>query len=219
MMRALIVLIPVLLIFSVLFNNNNISSKEKSKTDKQETVMAENYDDFMKATFAGGCFWCMQPPFDRLEGVVKTTVGYSGGVEKDPTYQQVASGQTSHTESIEVIYDPEKIGYEKLLETFWINIDPTQANGQFADKGAQYRTAIFYHNDEQKEKAFASKKELEDSGKFKEPIVTIIEPIKNFYEAEEYHQNYYEKNPIHYNMYKKGSGREGYIKRTWGNKN
>ena len=134
---------------------------------------------------------------------------YAGATSMFPLEEAVKKSQV-----VIVSYQLIKVGHQNA--TFWINIDPTQANGQFADKGAQYRTAIFYHDNEQKEKAFASKKELEDSGKFNAPIVTIIEPIKNFYEAEEYHQNYYEKNPIHYNLYKKGSGREGYIKRTWG---
>ena len=177
--------------------------------------MTEYINSYEKATFAGGCFWCMQPPFDRLKGVVETVVGYSGGVEVDPTYEKVASGQTSHAEVVQVVYDPNVIDYGKLLETFWINIDPTQKNGQFADKGRQYRTAIFFHNENQKDEALKSKKSLEDSGKFKKTIVTIIEPFKSFYRAEEYHQKYYEKNSIHYNLYKKGSGREGYIKRTW----
>ena len=168
-----------------------------------------------KAVFAGGCFWCMQPPFDRLEGVIRTTVGYSGGDEVNPKYQEVAYGMTGHYEAIEVVYDPEKISYEKLLEVFWINIDPTQEDGQFADKGQHYMTAIIYCTEEQRKIAEKSKKELQNSGKFQKSIVTSIEKFKSFYKAEDYHQNYYEKNPIHYNMYKKGSGREGFIKRTW----
>ena len=168
------------------------------------------------ATFAGGCFWCMQPPFDSLTGVVETVVGYSGGKEENPTYEQVWQGRTGHAEAIRVVYDPEKIGYGTLLETFWINIDPTQEDGQFADRGRHYRTAIFYHDDSQKEEALLSKKKLEESGKFKKPIVTSVEKFVSFYRAEEYHQKYYEKNPIHYGSYKKGSGREGFIKRTWG---
>ena len=171
---------------------------------------------YREATFAGGCFWCMQPPFDSLTGVVETVVGYSGGKEENPTYEQVWQGRTGHAEAIRVVYDPEKIGYGTLLETFWINIDPTQEDGQFADRGRHYRTAIFYHDDSQKEEALLSKKKLEESGKFKKPIVTSVEKFVSFYRAEEYHQKYYEKNPIHYGSYKKGSGREGFIKRTWG---
>ena len=171
---------------------------------------------YREATFAGGCFWCMQPPFDSLTGVVETVVGYSGGKEENPTYEQVWQGRTGHAEAIRVVYDPEKIGYGTLLETFWINIDPTQEDGQFADRGRHYRTAIFYHDDSQKEEALLSKKKLEESGKFKKPIVTSVEKFVSFYRAEEYHQKYYEKNPIHYGNYKRGSGREGFIKRTWG---
>ena len=171
---------------------------------------------YREATFAGGCFWCMQPPFDSLTGVVETVVGYSGGKEENPTYEQVWQGRTGHAEAIRVVYDPEKIGYGTLLETFWINIDPTQEDGQFADRGRHYRTAIFYHDDSQKEEALLSKKKLEESGKFKKPIATSVEKFVSFYRAEEYHQKYYEKNPIHYGNYKRGSGREGFIKRTWG---
>ena len=171
---------------------------------------------YMEATFAGGCFWCMEPPFDSLSGVVETVVGYSGGKEENPTYEQVWQGRTGHAEAIRVVYDPAKIDYETLLETFWINIDPTQVEGQFADRGRHYRTAIFYHNDLQKEKALLSKKKLEESGKFKKPIVTSVEKFVSFYRAEEYHQDYYKKNPIHYGNYKIGSGRADFIKRTWG---
>lgn len=173
-------------------------------------------NNFELATFAGGCFWCMQPPYERLEGVISTTVGYSGGPEENPTYEQVASGMTGHAEAIQIEYDPEKITYEKLLEVFWMNIDPTQVNGQFADRGKQYRTAVFYHNEKQKELAEKSKAEMEKSGKFEGKIVTSIEPYRNFYNAENYHQMYYEKSPMHYYAYKKGSGREGYLKRKWG---
>jgi len=181
-----------------------------------ENMESRKKSGYEEATFAGGCFWCMQPPFDSLSGVVETVVGYSGGKEENPTYEQVWQGKTGHAEAIKVIYDPMKIDYETLLETFWINIDPTQENGQFADRGRHYRTVIFYHDDSQKKKAFLSKKKLEESGKFKRPIVTSVEKFVSFYRAEEYHQKYYEKNPIHYNSYKKGSGRTDVIERTWG---
>lgn len=208
----IVTLISVLIYKTVSSSGQDNSPDKKSETEEITDMSSEN---LKKAYFAGGCFWCMQPPFDRLDGVVETWVGYSGGTEKNPTYQQVASGQTSHAEAIEVIYDPEKISYNKLLETFWMNIDPTQENGQFADKGRQYRTAIYYVGEEQQKTAEKSKKELDDSNKFKKPIVTIIKEFMSFYRAEDYHQKYYEKNPIHYNLYKKGSGREGFINRTW----
>ncbi|RME91680.1 MAG: peptide-methionine (S)-S-oxide reductase [Candidatus Hydrogenedentota bacterium] len=174
-------------------------------------------DKYEIAIFAGGCFWCMEPPFDKLEGVISTTVGYCGGKEEYPTYHAVASGRTGHAESILIKYDPKKIRYEKLLETFWHNINPTQKNGQFYDRGPQYRTAIFYLNEEQKKAAEKSKQELEKSGKFKEPIVTEIVPATKFWRAEEYHQDYYKKEPDHYLRYKRASGREDFKKKVWGN--
>ncbi len=188
-----------------------ITTDAKGTTD----MKSEKSSGYEEATFAGGCFWCMQPPFDSLSGVVDTIVGYSGGAEKNPTYEQVWQGKTGHAEAIRVVFDPKQISYETLLETFWINIDPTQKDGQFADKGRHYRTAIFYHSDSQKQKAILSRKKLGESRKFKKPIVTSVEQFKSFYMAEEYHQKYYEKNPIHYYNYKKGSGREDFIRKTW----
>ena len=169
----------------------------------------------MLATFAGGCFWCMQPPFDHLPGIVKTTVGYTGGQSANPTYEQVCTGKTGHIEAIQVEYDPQKVSYEALLKVFWHNINPTTRDGQFADRGTQYRTVIYTHTPEQKKAAEASKAALEASGKFKEPIATTIEPAKPFYPAEEYHQCYYKRNSTHYEAYKEGSGRADYIRRTW----
>ena len=171
-----------------------------------------------KATFAGGCFWCMQPPFDKLDGVVSTTVGYCGGKEENPTYKQVSAGKTGHAEAVEILYDPSRVSYTELLNVFWMNIDPTQENGQFADIGAQYRTAIFYHSEEQKRLAEASKKELKNTGRFSKEIVTEIVPAIPFYRAEEYHQDYYKKNPLRYKIYRYGSGRDDYLVRKWGKK-
>jgi methionine-S-sulfoxide reductase len=168
-----------------------------------------------KATFAGGCFWCMQPPFRALDGVLSVVSGYAGGSLEDPTYEEVSSGTTGHLEAVQVTYDPKKISYRALLDVFWKQIDPTDAKGQFADKGSQYRTAIFYHDDEQKRLAEESKRELETSGKFGDPVATEIRPYKNFYAAEEYHQDYDRKNPARYNQYKQFSGRESYIHKTW----
>jgi len=169
-----------------------------------------------KATFAGGCFWCMQPPYDKLKGVISTTVGYTGGQKKNPTYEEVSSGTTGHAEAVEILYDPAQTGYEELLDIFWQSIDPTTMNKQFADNGTQYRTVIFYHNEEQKRLALASKDALEKSGKFSKPIVTEIVQASEFYPAEDYHQKYYVKNPTRYNMYKAGSGRETYTNKIWG---
>lgn len=169
-----------------------------------------------KATFAGGCFWCMQPPYDKVKGVISTTVGYTGGAKENPTYEEVSSGKTGHAEAVEIVYDASKTSYSELLDVFWKNIDPMTLNQQFADRGTQYRTAIFYHNEEQKKLAIASKEKLEKSGKFKGPVVTEIVPASLFYPAEEYHQEYYKKCPVPYQLYKVGSGREGYLKKTWG---
>jgi methionine-S-sulfoxide reductase len=169
-----------------------------------------------KATFAGGCFWCMEPPFEKLEGVRSVTSGYTGGTVNNPTYQQVSSGATGHAEAVEIVYDPAKVSYERLLDVFWMNVDPTDPQGQFADKGSQYRTAIFYHSEEQKRLAEESKARLAQSGKFDKPLVTAIAPAGAFYPAEDYHQDYYKKNTVHYKLYRLGSGRETFLKRTWG---
>lgn len=176
----------------------------------------DNEMNTKKAIFAGGCFWCMQPPFDALEGVSQTRVGYAGGHVKNPTYEQVSSGETGHAEVIEVAFDPSKVSYEKLLDTFWKNIDPTTRDQQFADRGPQYRTAIFYVDDEQKRLALESKAKIEKSGWYDRPIVTEIAPAGEFYPAEDYHQKYYQKQSVHYQMYKKGSGREDYLSEKWG---
>ncbi len=173
--------------------------------------MGISENNYEKATFSGGCFWCMQPPFDNLEGVISTTVGYTGGLEKNPTYDDVCLGRTEHLESVQIVYDPSLISYEKLLDVFWLNVDPTDGEGQFVDRGMHYRTAIFYHSEEQKTIAQESKKKLEQSGRYPSPIITQIRPAMEFYTAEEPHQNFYEKNPIGYASYKMGSGRGSYI--------
>ncbi|WP_190287538.1 peptide-methionine (S)-S-oxide reductase MsrA [Paenibacillus darwinianus] len=168
------------------------------------------------ATFAGGCFWCMVTPFDRMPGVTKVTSGYTGGHVENPTYEQVCSEMTGHAEAVQIEFDPRVISYEKLLGVFWQQIDPTDSEGQFFDKGQSYRTAVFYHSDEQKLAAQASKAALQASGRFDKPIVTAIVPAGPFYEAEEYHQDYYKKNALRYKMYRKGSGRDAFIRNHWG---
>ena len=170
----------------------------------------EDADMDKVATFAGGCFWCMEPAFDSLHGVHQTTVGYMGGNSENPSYSEVSSGKSGHAEAIQVRYNPQEVSYEALLKAFWSKIDPTQVNGQFADRGSQYRTAIFYHDDEQFVKAEKSKKKLEDSGLFDHPIVTEIIPAGEFFPAEEYHQDYYQKNPDRYEAYYRGSGRKAF---------
>ncbi len=168
------------------------------------------------ALFAGGCFWCMETPFEKLDGVLQVLSGYSGGPEKNPSYEQVSAGSTGHRETVKVTYDPAKITYEALLETFWRQIDPTDAGGQFADRGSQYRTAIFYGTEEERKAAETSKAALGSSGRFAGPIATEILPASEFYPAEDYHQDYYIKNHDHYMRYRIGSGREGYLRRVWG---
>jgi peptide-methionine (S)-S-oxide reductase len=168
------------------------------------------------AVFAGGCFWCMQPPFDKLPGVISTTAGYTGGHKKNPTYEEVSAGGTGHAESVQIVYDPAKISYAKLLDVFWHNIDPTTPNRQFCDTGNQYRTAIFYQDEKQKYIAGESKKALEKTKHFKENIVTEITPATQFYPAEEYHQKYYMKNPVRYKFYRYNCGRDKRLKELWG---
>ena len=168
------------------------------------------------ATFAGGCFWCMQPPFDHLPGVVSTTAGYTGGSWPNPSYEQVSSGTTGHAESVEIAYDPAKVSYRQLLDVFWHNVDPTDGEGQFCDQGSQYRSAIFYHDDEQRRLAEQTKKELEESKVLLGPIVTQIVPATRFYRAEEYHQSYYQKNPLRYRFYRHGCGRDRRLAEVWG---
>lgn len=167
------------------------------------------------ATFAGGCFWCMVEPFDQRPGIIQVISGYTGGTTKNPTYEEVCSNTTGHVEAVQITFDPNIMSYDKLLETFWQQIDPTDPGGQFNDRGESYQTAIFYHNDKQKEIAEQSKQMLAASGKFSKPIVTKIIPAKPFYPAEEKHQDYYKKQSFHYRLYKKGSGREDFIKKNW----
>lgn len=168
------------------------------------------------ATFAGGCFWCMEHPYDSLEGVVSTTVGYTGGKTENPTYKQVSSGLTGHLESIQIEYDPEKVDYEKLLDVFWHNIDPTQRGGQFCDDGNQYRSAIFYHDDQQQKLAESTKKAV--GKELRKKIVTDVLPAEKFWPAEDYHQDYYLKNPLRYRFYRYNCGRDQRLQAVWGDK-
>jgi peptide-methionine (S)-S-oxide reductase len=170
-----------------------------------------------KATFAGGCFWCMEHPFDEIPGVVSVTSGYTGGHKKNPTYEEVSAGGSGHAESVQIVYDPSKVTYERLLNVFWHNIDPTAKDRQFCDSGYQYRSAIFYHNDKQHRLALQSKVLLEKNKTFKEPVVTEVVQATEFYPAEDYHQHYYKKNPIRYKYYRSGCGRDQKLKELWGN--
>ena len=168
------------------------------------------------ATFAGGCFWCMEHPFDELAGVISVTSGYTGGEKKNPSYEEVSSGATGHAESVRVVYDPARIGYEKLLRVFWRNIDPLAKDRQFCDSGSQYRSAIFYHDESQRRLAEESKRELERDPRFKGKIATEVTRATEFYPAEEYHQHYYRKNPLRYKFYRQGCGRDRRLKELWG---
>jgi peptide-methionine (S)-S-oxide reductase len=185
-------------------------------TSADETSVAATDSNTSVATFAGGCFWCMEGPFDKLEGVVSTTSGYTGGHTKNPTYKQTSTGKTGHTEAVQIVYDPEQVSYEKLLDVFWHNIDPTTPDQQFCDRGSQYRSEIFYHDDEQKQLAEASKSTLKKNKPFNAPIVTQVTRASTFYAAEDYHQDYYKKNPIRYRYYRHGCGRDKRLEQLWG---
>jgi peptide methionine sulfoxide reductase msrA/msrB len=184
---------------------------------KQETskAMDNSYENFPRATFAGGCFWCVESDFEKVDGVVAAISGYTGGYTENPTYKQVTTGSTGHAEAVQVIYDPEKVTYKELLDVFWRQIDPTDPGGQFVDRGSSYRSAIFYHDDEQKRLAEESKRELEASGRFNEPIVTEIVKLDKFYAAEEYHQDFYKKSSTRYKLYRYGSGRDQFLEKAW----
>ena len=200
-----------LLIFGfccLLIAGNSMAAADAAKTTTKTAV----------ATFAGGCFWCMEPPFDKLDGVVSTTSGYTGGHVPKPDYKQVSAGNTGHTEAVQIVYDPAKVRYSRLLEVFWRNIDPLDAGGQFCDRGDQYRSGVFYHDTEQQRLAEQSKQELQNGKTFKKygkPVVTEIIAAEEFYPAEEYHQDYYKKNPLRYKFYRRGCGRDGVLDGYW----
>jgi methionine-S-sulfoxide reductase len=188
-----------------------------STTGDSVIMTGENVDNNLeKAYFAGGCFWCMEPPFEALDGVTGAVSGYMGGTVENPTYEEVTTGETGHAEVVEISFDPNIVSYEELLAVFWRNIDPTALNYQFADVGSQYRTEIFTVGNSQQDLALASKKELENSGKYDKPIVTAISEAPKFYIAEEYHQDFYKKQSMRYQMYANASGRKGYLEDTWG---
>ena len=205
-------LLLAVLILVAAFIGFQVNATDKSSSDSK---FAPADSSLAVATFAGGCFWCVEEAFEDIPGVVEAVSGYSGGDEPNPTYEQVSSGSTGHTESVQVYYDPEKITYEGLLQGLWRTANPTDAEGQYVDRGKQYRPAIFYHNEEQKQLAEASKQALEESGRYDKPVVIEIVPFKSFYEAEDYHQDYYSKNPIRYKVYTFNSGRYQFIDKVW----
>lgn len=179
-------------------------------------TMKKQAQELETATFAGGCFWCVESDFEKVEGVIEVISGYTGGHKEEPTYKEVSSGDTGHLEAVQVLYDPTKITYKELLDIFWRHVDPTDAGGQFVDRGSQYRTTIFYHNDEQKRLAEESRDQLNKSGRFDKPVATEIARVQTFYPAEDYHQDYYKKNPIRYKLYRYNSGRDRFLKKAWG---
>jgi peptide methionine sulfoxide reductase msrA/msrB len=193
-----------------------LACQESTNTTAEERRTPEDGSSRATATFAGGCFWCVESDFEKLPGVEKVLSGYTGGTSENPTYEEVSAGTSGHIEAVQMYYDPEKVTYEDLLDHLWKHINPTDPHGQFVDQGPQYRSAIFYHNEEQRQLAEKSKEALNKSGRFPDPIVTEILPFTTFYEAEAYHQDYYKKNPLRYKYYRHGSGRDQYLKTIWG---
>jgi peptide methionine sulfoxide reductase msrA/msrB len=206
------IIIAALVLTALFFGNRQVRSMDKN----MEQPMAKMAPHTKTAVFAGGCFWCTESDFEKVNGVIDAISGYTGGHVKNPTYEQVSAGGTGHVEAVKVIYDADKVTYKQLLNVFWHHVDPTDAGGQFVDRGSQYRSVIFYANAEQRRLAEASKKEIEAHGPFHKPIVTQILPLGPFYKAEEYHQNYYKKNPLRYHWYRAGSGRDRFLEMTWG---
>jgi peptide methionine sulfoxide reductase msrA/msrB len=204
----LLVFAAIVAMGTILISWNHPDSRQL----KGETIMNEQYS---RATFAGGCFWCIEADFEKLDGVLEVISGYTGGQVENPTYEQVSAGKTGHAEAVQVVYDPRRVTYAQLLDYFWKHIDPTDPGGQFVDRGSQYRSAIFYHDEEQKRVAEESKRELEKSGRFEKPIMTEIVPFAKFYKAEDYHQDYYKENPFRYKTYRFASGRDQFLKKEW----
>jgi len=205
--------IAIIALAAVLVGYHQVRSMDQSK-DKKMSALPENAHT---AVFAGGCFWCTESDFEKVDGVIDAISGYTGGKEVNPTYQQVSAGRTGHVEAVKVVYDPAKITYAELLDVFWRHVDPTDEGGQFVDRGSQYASAIFYADEDERRQAEMSKKDLAASGRFDKPIVTPILPLGPFYPAEEYHQDYYKKSAFNYKRYRSGSGRDQFIEKIWGN--
>jgi peptide methionine sulfoxide reductase msrA/msrB len=214
-MRSILLIVTVLILsaFAVVFHLSNANTME----DRGEgVVMDKQANNLRTATFAGGCFWCVEADFEKVHGVVEVVSGYTGGHKDNPTYEEVSGGGTGHVEAVQVLYDPEKISYQELLDVFWRHVDPTDPDGQFVDRGSQYRTVIFYHDDEQRGLVEESKRALESSGRFDKPIVTEIVEFAKFFRAEEYHQDYHKNHPLRYKYYRWNSGRDQFLKKVWG---
>ncbi|MFB5663341.1 peptide-methionine (S)-S-oxide reductase MsrA [Alteribacillus sp. HJP-4] len=215
--RWIFVLVPIMAVAAVWLTYSSFASKEYDDARGTKQLLSENQsENYEKATFAGGCFWCMEPPFEKLPGVVEAVSGYTGGQEEDPVYEEVAAGETGHVEAVQIIYNPEQITYGELLEVFWRQIDPTDNEGMFVDRGHQYTSAIFVHDENQKKQAEKSLQNMEESERFDSEIVTPIEDFEKFYQAEDYHQDYYKKNEGRYSYYRGQSGRDDYLDKVWG---
>ncbi len=208
-MRKLMTVIVMLTLIAM--GHHQVQSMDQQSSDKTMNPA----DRLAAAVFAGGCFWCTESDFEKVDGVIEAVSGYTGGKKANPTYKEVSAGATRHAEAVKVIYDPDRISYAELLEVFWRHVDPTDDGGQFVDRGYQYRSAIFYASDEERRQAEASRDRLAASGRFDKPIVTEIVPLGDFYPAEDYHQDYYKKNPIRYDWYRSGSGRDQFLTNTW----
>jgi peptide methionine sulfoxide reductase msrA/msrB len=210
-MKKLIIVTIVILFGAIIVGFQNTTKQ----TSEKSTTMNDENSNLKIATVAGGCFWCVESDFEKVDGVIKAVSGYTGGQMKNPTYKEVSAGGTGHVEAVQVFYDPTIITYKELLDVFWKHVDPTDPGGQFVDRGAQYRTAIFYHDDDQRRIALASKKELDESGRYSKPITTEIIVFSKFYEAEEYHQDYYKKSALRYKFYRYNSGRDQFLETVW----
>lgn len=210
-MKAILFFLGLIITGAILAGLAHTSNLSPGKTDAMNGPATK----YPTATFAGGCFWCVEADLEKVNGVVEVISGYSGGHVENPTYEQVSAGGSGHVEAVQVTYDPQKISYQELLGVLWRHLDPTDSGGQFVDRGAQYRSVIFYHDEEQKRLAELSKRELEASGRFNRPIVTEILPFSRFYRAEEYHQDYYKKNPVRYRFYRSRSGRDQFLEKAW----
>jgi peptide methionine sulfoxide reductase msrA/msrB len=211
-----VLIIALLMILALLPFGCQSQAINPQETGEKGNVMKENTENLSTATFASGCFWCTEADFEKVPGVVKVISGYTGGHKENPTYEEVSAGGTGHVEAVQVYYDPKRVSYEGLLDFFWCHVDPTDPDGQFVDRGSQYRSAIFYHDEEQKRLAEESKKKLAESGRFDKPIVTEILKFEKFYPAEAYHQDYYKTHSTRYKYYRWASGRDQFLEKVWG---
>jgi len=216
-MKAILLIVMLLTMVLVVVGLQHFDANPMEDQEK-EALMDKSLDNLRTATFAGGCFWCVETDFEKVDGVVEAVSGYTGGHKDNPTYEEVSRGGTGHVEAVQVLYDPEKISYKELLDVFWRHVDPTDPDGQFVDRGPQYRTVIFYHDDDQRRLAEGSKRELEKSGLFDKPVVTEIVKFTEFFRAEEYHQDYYKTHALRYKYYRWNSGRDQSLKKVWGDK-